>query len=93
MEKNLLKKLKSSINPNIMFFDGLDDAIVGIAHRNGFPSVLCYNSDLIVDLLSDKYGKNEAIEKFANLVNGVTEDNVYNYPVFLEDIEHIKNEE
>ena len=93
MEKKLLKKLKESINPNIMFFDGLDDAIVGIAHRNGFPSVLCYNSDLIVDLLSDKHGKDKAIEKFAKLIHGVNEDNVYNYPIFLEDIQYIKNEE
>jgi hypothetical protein len=44
-----LKKL----NPEARLFDGLDDALVGIAERSGQPALAVYDRQRCIELLAD----------------------------------------
>jgi hypothetical protein len=93
MENLLRKKIKENVNPNSIFFDGLDNAIVGIVHRAGDASVVCYDSDKAVNILMNEMNQEDALYHFYKLVTGINQENYENYPVFIEDINYIKYEE
>lgn len=53
-------------DPELLFADGFDNAILGIVHRCGMEPVVCYDQDFIIKLLISRDGLSEedAIEHF-----------------------------
>ena len=39
-------------NPDAVFWDGCDEALVGVASRPGLPELACYNYDLLVEVFT-----------------------------------------
>lgn len=55
----------AEINPDALFCDGHDDALIGVASRFGVTSVACYDIDKVVQgLMKDGMSEDEAIEFF-----------------------------
>jgi hypothetical protein len=42
--------------PSPIFYDGLDDAIIGVTSRKNEPSVIAYSYDAIVTILMERDG-------------------------------------
>jgi hypothetical protein len=59
-----LKEYASEVNPEAIFFDGLDDAIIGIANQHGSETVVAYSESKIMGILMDqnKWDMEEAQE-------------------------------
>lgn len=46
----------------MMFCDGFDDALIGVAYRAGMPTVSCYSVDKMVEILKKDMTELEAME-------------------------------
>lgn len=46
-----LREWLSELDEEIMLFDNLDDAFIGLAHRQGQPTLAVYDWWLIIDVL------------------------------------------
>ena len=49
---------------DLLFADGFDDAIIGVAERIGMEPVVAYDTDKIIEILSRDMTEEEAIEYF-----------------------------
>jgi len=59
------------INPDIIFFDGLEDALIGICRRFNQPPVALYDYDKCIEILLEDGGSyNEVIEHLETNVLG-----------------------
>jgi hypothetical protein len=72
----------AEINPDALFMDGHDDAIIGVASRCGMNDVACYDYDkVIAKHIEEGMSEEEAIEHFSyNQIGGWVGDNT---PVFV----------
>ena len=48
----------------LLFADGFDDAIIGVAERIGMEPVVAYDTDKIIEILSRDMTEDEAVEYF-----------------------------
>jgi hypothetical protein len=48
----------------LLFADGFDEAIIGVAERIGMEPVVAYDTDKIIEILSRDMTEEEAIEYF-----------------------------
>jgi hypothetical protein len=48
----------------LLFADGFDEAIIGVAERIGMEAVVAYDIDKIIEILSRDMTEEEAIEYF-----------------------------
>jgi hypothetical protein len=64
MSINEIKDHISDINENALILDGLDEAIVGIAHRNSMDSVFAYDKNKIIDTYMKDGMTHEEAEEF-----------------------------
>ena len=70
--RQALRDELAELNPELVIFEGLDDAIVGIAERCGSEAVLVYSVPGIVKILRERDGMSweEAIEFFGFNIAG-----------------------
>ena len=54
----------AEVNEDMLFADGLDDALVGYIERAGMPSIACYIKDKCIEILAKDMTYEEAIEYF-----------------------------
>lgn len=60
-----LRDLIAEFNPDALFMDGHDDALVGLASRFGMNDVACYDYDkVIAALMKDGMTEEQAVEFF-----------------------------
>ena len=80
-----IKEILAEENPDAIFFDNLDDAIIGIARRCGQPSVVAYSIEKCLNILSKEMSYEEAIEYFDfNVIGSWIGQNT---PVFIHEPE------
>ena len=48
----------------LLFADGFDDAIIGVAERIGMEPVVAYDANKIIEILSRDMTEDEAVEYF-----------------------------
>ena len=51
-------------NPEAVFFDGLDDAIIGMAYRYNDDPLVAYSQERIIEILSRDMEHEDAVEYF-----------------------------
>ena len=49
---------------DLLFADGFDEAIIGVAERIGMEPVVAYDTDKIIEILSRDMTEDEAVEYF-----------------------------
>lgn len=54
----------AEVNEDMLFADGLDDALVGYIERAGMPSIACYDKDKCIEILAKDMRHEEAVEYF-----------------------------
>lgn len=72
------------VDSEMLFCDGFDDAIVGIAQRIGMEQVVAYDTKKIIEILMNRDGMNfeDAVEYFYfNIVGAWVGDKT---PIFLD---------
>lgn len=89
MADNELRELLSQYNEDILFADGYDDCIVGIAEQFGRPAVAVYDKlKLIQRLVEDGMTDEEASEYFDyNIIGAYVGEST---PVFVTIIDDLK---
>jgi hypothetical protein len=60
------KELVAELNPDALFLDGLDDALIGYAIQWGSPPLAVYDADRIIEIVSEDMGLEEAVEHFTH---------------------------
>lgn len=60
-----LKDHISELNPDALFIDDMDAALVGYAVQWGSPALAVYDSDRIIEILSKDMGLEDASEYFS----------------------------
>jgi hypothetical protein len=61
MTRETAEEILSELNPNALFFDGYDDAIIGITSRINLDPVVNYDKDKIIDILAKDMEPDEEI--------------------------------
>lgn len=83
MEINEIKEVLSEENPDALFADGFDEALIGISRRCGQPSLAVYSIKKCIEILDEEMDYNEAVEYFEfNVLNAWHGDGT---PIFLLD--------
>jgi len=84
--KESYKELMSEWNEDMLFSDGLDDALIGICHQFGRPAVAAYDYEKLIDILMERDGMSyeEAVEFFEFNISGAWVGE--NTPVYIERI-------
>ena len=54
----------SAYHDDLLFADGFDDAILGVAERIGMEAVVAYSTPKIIEILAREMTEDEAIEYF-----------------------------
>ena len=54
----------SAYHDDLLFADGFDDAILGVAERIGMEAVVAYSTPKIIEILSREMTEDEAVEYF-----------------------------
>lgn len=52
MTREEVEEMIVESNPEALFLDGFDDAIIGVAERPNFGPVVAYNEEKIIEILS-----------------------------------------
>jgi len=83
MEINEIKEILSEENPNALFADNFDEALIGISRRCGQPSLAVYSVTKCLDVLQKEMSYQDAVEYFEfNVLNTWLGDGT---PIFLLD--------
>lgn len=61
-----VREAMEDLNPQALYLDGFDDAIVGYANQWGSPPLVVYDGEKIVEILSQDMSLEEAQEFFAH---------------------------
>lgn len=72
---------------NIIFYDGIDDAIIGLTERIGMEPIVAYDVDKVIEILVETDGMTheEAIEHYEyNIIGGYVGELT---PVFIKKID------
>lgn len=54
----------SAYHDDLLFADGFDDAILGVAERIGMEAVVAYSTPKIIEILAREMTEDEAVEYF-----------------------------
>ena len=54
----------SAYHDGLLFADGFDDAILGVAERIGMEAVVAYSTPKIIEILAREMSEDEALEYF-----------------------------
>lgn len=54
----------SAYHDDLLFADGFDDAILGVAERIGMEPVVAYSTPKIIEILAREMTEDEAVEYF-----------------------------
>lgn len=60
----------AEFEPDLLFADGFDEALLGLAQRAGTPCVVAYDRSRCIDLLAREMPREEAEEHFEFNVAG-----------------------
>ena len=52
MTRDEVEELLADSNPEALFMDGFDDAIIGVSERINFGPVVNYDKDMIIEILA-----------------------------------------
>lgn len=79
-------------NPSVLFADGFDEAIIGVAERSGQEPLVVYSIELMAEILIERDGMSddEALEYLGYNVLGAwvgDETPLFLWPLRMEDIE------
>lgn len=86
MNIELREFLCEYLDDDAIFFDGLDEAILGVSERFGEPSLVVYSKNKVLDILKEwDMTEEEAVEYFYYNVLG-TYAGEYT-PVFVDEVE------
>lgn len=81
----ILREIVAESNPDALFADGFDEAIIGVARRCGQPCVACYSIKKCIEILSKEMSIEDAFEHFEfNVIGAWLGEHT---PVFIEEIE------
>lgn len=80
-----LRQIIAESNPDALFADGFDEAIIGVARRCGQPCVASYSVKKCIEILSKDMSLEEAVDFFEFNVIGAWYGE--HTPVFVEEIE------
>lgn len=72
-------------NEHMLFCDGFDEALVGVAHRPSEPTVACYDINKMIEILvtRDNMEEDDALEYILyNVIGAYMGENT---PVYLEE--------
>jgi hypothetical protein len=86
-KRELLEEELVELNPEALFADGFDDAIIGYSRRINLDYVVCYSYDTCIEILMgrDEMTEEDAIEYMEyNVVGAYVGDNT---PIFVQKIE------
>ena len=72
MAPDEVKEFLREVNPEALFANGFDRALVGVAHRCSAPHLALYDRDICIDVLmtDDGMSQEEAEEYFSFNVEG-----------------------
>ena len=59
-----IQEMVISENPDAIFFDGLEDALVGVCRRFGMPSVAMYDYEKCVEIFMADGGSYEEVVEY-----------------------------
>lgn len=77
-----IREQLSEENPNALFADGFDGALVGIARRCGQPALAVYSRSKCIEILTKKMSSEEAEEYYEfNVCNAWVGENT---PIFMD---------
>ena len=65
MKKINIEEIKNQIeeyNPEALFADGLDDAIIGVGGQHGSNIVLIYDRDKCIEILAEQFSQEKDCE-------------------------------
>ena len=79
----MTRELISEINPDALFCNGFDDAIIGIAERINLGPVVAYSVEKILDIMIERDGMTyeEALEYYDYNIQGAWMGE--NTPIFI----------
>ena len=60
-----VKEVLSDENPNALFMDGFEDAIIGIGRQHSKPSLVVYDRQKCIQILAKDMSWEEAVEFFS----------------------------
>jgi len=64
MEIEEIKEILAEENPDALFADGFDDALIGISRRCGQPSLAVYSITKCIDILQKQMSYEDAVGYF-----------------------------
>jgi hypothetical protein len=83
MEIDEIKEILSEENPNALFADGFDEALIGISRRCGKPSLAVYSIKKCIEILQKEMSHEDAVGYFEfNVVGAWLGEGT---PIFLAD--------
>jgi len=83
MEINEIKEILAEENPDALFADGFDDALLGISRRCGQPSLAVYSTSKCIEILQKEMSYEDAVGYFEfNVVGAWFGEGT---PIFLTD--------
>jgi hypothetical protein len=83
MEIDEIKEVLSEENPDALFADGFDEALIGISRRCGQPSLAVYSIKKCIEILAEEMDYEDAIGYFEfNVVGAWLGEGT---PIFLTD--------
>lgn len=77
-----MRERLSALNPDMLFADGFDEALLGLALRSGGLCVAAYDRSRCIDILARDMPREEAEEYFEfNVIGAWVGDNT---PIFID---------
>ena len=62
---NYVKEVLSEENPNALFMDGFEDAVIGIGRQHSKPSLVVYDRQKCIEILAKEMTHEEAEDFFS----------------------------
>lgn len=60
MTREMIEEIIMDLNPDALFIDGFDDAIIGITERSDIGALIVYDEDKIISKLVDEMSGDES---------------------------------
>ena len=85
----MIRETLTGANPDLLFADGFDDCILGLANRCGSETVVAYSTEKILAKLAKEMPHENAVEYFEFNIAGAFVGKFT--PVFMTDISIVKS--
>lgn len=91
MTSNQIRAALSDLNPDAVFFDNLDDALIGVGRLAHFDPVPVYSKAAIfAKFAKDGFSQEDALEYFSSKCVGIFAGP--NTPVIIDDLNDVEEE-